>query len=211
MADKTNKKKLYGAAMGLLDPLLQEGAKKIASKVASKSPLRGLAFRETLGVINGFMEAVAGDLPPVVGALMEKSSDFFDFFGQALTGVEGKGKEEKIAKAKDWMENFFGSAADRLAKSQAPEDEFKKIKLEFELRCELLKIMEEAMNKKEPKESVSEGPAPQEFNFGEWKKKFSDLAAKYWPNIKKNAIAADKEIAKKIWGFHSWLARKGVR
>lgn len=211
MADKTNKKKLYGAAMGLLDPLLQEGAKKIASKVAPKSPLRGLAFRETLGVINGFMEAVAGDLPPVIGAVMEKSSDFFDFFGQALTGVEKKEKEEKIAKAKDWMENFFSSAAERLTKSQVPKDELEKIKLEFELRRELLKFMEEAMNKKEPKESVLEEPVPPKFNFEEWKKKFSDLTAKYWPNIKKNTTAADKEIAKKIWEFHGWLARKGVR
>jgi hypothetical protein len=108
------------------------------------------------------------------------------------------------------MAKFFNEAGPRLEKAADRRQEFENIKLEFELRRELLKLIEEASKPPEP-EPTKVQPTEPSWNWEKWQKKFSDFAEKWYPQIKSSLKIADHETAQKIYRFNRWLATKGVR
>lgn len=140
--------KVFGPALGLLDPVLQKWAIKIAELLPANWG-RSDVFQSIFGVLKGFLESISKASPLPVRLALEKATDIGDFLAQELR--RGKAKEIK-AIVEDWMEKFFNDAGLRLEKAKAEDlkAEFEKIKLEFTLRNELLKLIEESKPKEEP-------------------------------------------------------------
>ncbi len=142
------KKQLLSAAAGALDPILKKIAQELASSVPKESALRSTAFETAAGVVKGFIEATAEDLPIAAWLSLEKATDLADFFTGAL------GAKDHTPKISSWMEDFFKEATERLKNAENPEKEFEKLKTEFELRQKLLEKIEGLI-----KEPVTSGQA----------------------------------------------------
>ncbi len=207
------KKKFWGATIGAIDPLLKKLAQDLAKKVPAGSPLRSEIFGVVEGITKGFIESLTGKLPPAAAMAVEKATDFSDFFSGALGSAPEK---EKKAATEDWMNKFFIDAGFRLKRAKDPRDEFKRIKVEFELRCELIKLIETTQTKP---------PAPalaiswQEM-FAKWKKQFrefsqgfKEFAAEIDKDlcVKENYKKTDAAIAGGLKTFRDWLTKGGIR
>lgn len=193
MAD--NKKAALGAAIGALDPILKNWAQKLAKGVASNSPLRSELFGVALGVVKGFVEALAGKLPPTASIVVEKITDFSDFFTGALGGVSEK--EKKVA-VNDWMDSFFYDAGIRFRKAKDPKVEAEKMKSEFECRLVLLNLIEESKSK----------PVSKNEPFINWSKEIESLEKKWQEKWKPQLLLLDNSTALKIRDFRkslTWL------
>ena len=135
MDDKT-KKKIIGAAAGLADPILRKWAQQLAASVSETSILRSVGFETAMGVIKSFIEASADESPTAIWAVVEKTTDFGDFFAGAL------GSKPKNEIVSNWMERFFREAETRLSQSADPAKELEQLELEFALRKKLLETIE---------------------------------------------------------------------
>jgi hypothetical protein len=212
-----NKKAALGAAIGALDPVLKNWARNLAKNVPNNSPLRSELFGVAQGVVKGLVEVLAGKLPPTASIVVEKITDFSDFFAGALGSASEK---EKKAVVEDWMDQFFNDAKWRLKKSRDPKAEAEKMKVEFECRLALLKLIEDARPKPpEPTDSVDE-PI-------DWQKKwksfikgfhgFSDGLIEFGREFDKefqisNGIKkTDQAVAQKLGDFIKALAERGIR
>lgn len=134
--DSKRKKQLLSAAAGALDPILKKIAQELASSVPEKSLLRSTAFETAAGVVKGFIEATAEDLPLTAWLSLEKATDLADFFTGAL------GAKNHQSEISSWMEEFLKDAVERLKNAENPEEEFEKLKTEFELRQKLMEKVE---------------------------------------------------------------------
>ena len=146
--DSKRKKQLFSAVAGALDPILKKIAQELASSVPKESALRSTVFETAAGVVKGFIEATAEDLPLTAWLSLEKATDLADFFTGAL------GAKDHTPKISSWMEDFFKEATERLKNAENPEKEFEKLKTEFELRQKLLEKIEGLI-----KEPVTSGQA----------------------------------------------------
>lgn len=146
--DEKRKKQLLSAATGALDPILKKIAQELAASVPKESVLRNTAFETAAGVVKGFIEATAEDLPLAAWLSLEKATDLADFFTGALGA---KNHQSEIA---SWMEEFFKEATERLKSAGNPEAELEKLKTEFELRQKLMEKIEGVI-----KESVTPAQA----------------------------------------------------
>ena len=140
---KGGSEKIWAGVAGALDPLLRKAAQRIAAKVPEDSILRSEILETAVGVVKGLAEAISAPLPPSLKVMVEKATDFSDFFAGALGGVAGPAVE-------DWMKKFFTESGKRLREAQDPLAEFEKAKLEFKLRGELLELINQSVPKKEP-------------------------------------------------------------
>lgn len=153
MADEKKKegKGLFNLLLSVAEPEIRKLAEKFADSIPENSIFRSESLERVVGVIKSWIEGRAKTIPGIKGELLEKSTDFVDFAGSRLFG--GK-KEEKAAKVvKDWMDQFFTEAGKRLHEAKTipeKEAELQMIKKEFELRQELLSMIEAAKPKPEP-------------------------------------------------------------
>ena len=134
------KKAIFSALAGLFDPWFRKAAQRLAEGVPEESVFRSQSFEMALGAAKGFVEALAERMPPALGVLIEKATDVEDFFAGALKSGESQ-TFEKIMN--DWQEEFLREFGERLKKAENPAHEFERLKLEFELRSELVKIVKE--------------------------------------------------------------------
>ena len=78
------KNDLTMAAAGAIDPFLTKLATQLANKTPRESVLRSDKLGLALGVLKGFAESRASSASIPVHALIEKVTDFSDFFSGAL-------------------------------------------------------------------------------------------------------------------------------
>ena len=153
MADEKKKegKGLFNLLLSVAEPEIRKLAEKFADSIPENSIFRSESVERIIGVVKSWVEGKAKSIPGIKGELLEKSTDFVDFAGSRLFG--GK-KEEKAVKAvKDWMDQFFTESGKRLREAKTipeKEAELQNIKKEFELRQELLQLIEAAKPKPEP-------------------------------------------------------------
>lgn len=219
------KKEFWGAAVGALDPVLKNWAQGLAKKVPTNSFLRSDFFGIAQGMIKGLIESLAEKLPAGTAVAVEKAIDFSDFFAGALGGASEKEKKEVKGATEDWMKKFFVDSSWRLKKARDPQEEFKRIKVEFELRCELLKLIEAAVQPK-PSDSESVGQT-QQTSEANWKEKWQEFIKKFHEfsdgliefgkefnkefKISDGAKKADQAVAQKLGSFRKILAERGIR
>lgn len=214
------KKEFWGAAVGALDPVLKNWAQGLAKKVPANSFLRSDFFGVAQGVIKGLIESLAEKLPVSTAVAVEKAIDFSDFFSGALGGASEKEKKEVT---EDWMKKFFVDAGWRLKKARDLQEEFKRIKMEFELRYELIKLME-ATQQKPSSASVEQTQQTSEINWKEeWEKfikkfhEFSDGLIEFGKEFNKEFQISegikktDQAVAQKLGSFRKILAERGIR
>lgn len=151
MADEKKGGSKGGSALGwnfilsvLLNPLLQSKADEWAKNLPADHQLRKLltSFLGERGFagLNALLEE-GGVKNPLLKALLEKASDFGDFYTQSLKSSETSGP-----RAADWKDQFLKSAGDRLTKAADPAAELARINVEFQARLEL----EKTVNKTRP-------------------------------------------------------------
>lgn len=126
--------------LSTLDPELRKFAQRIWATIPDSSPLKTETFERVFGVFKAWAEKRASGIGPI-GDIVEKLTDVGDF---AVRGPKG------VKAAHDWMDRFYAEAAKRIEKAADPKAELEKVKLEFELRRELLKVIEEARKAAEP-------------------------------------------------------------
>ncbi|TSC91299.1 MAG: hypothetical protein G01um10142_27 [Parcubacteria group bacterium Gr01-1014_2] len=126
--------------LSVLDPELRKVAQKWWAIIPDDSPLKSEFFERVFGVFKGWAETKARGMGPL-GDVVEKLTDVGDF---AVMGPKG------VKAAQDWMDRFYSEAAKRIEKAADPKVELEKVKLDFELRRELLKVIEEARKAAEP-------------------------------------------------------------
>lgn len=157
MADDKEKKEknkvgLFSTIRSLGEPELQKFAESIADLIPEDSFLRSETAHRVVGYLKTWVENKAKSIPGVKGDLLETLTDLVDFSG--LYSKKRGEKGEKAAKVvKDWMDQFFTESGKRLREAktiQEKEAELLMIKKEFELRQELLTLIEAAKPKPEP-------------------------------------------------------------
>lgn len=159
MADEKkekNKVGLFSTIRSLGEPELRKFAESIADLIPEDSFLRSETAERVVGYLKTWIENKAKSLPGLEGDLMEMATDLFDYSGLYRDrGKKGKKEEKAVKVVKDWMDQFFTESGKRLREApdeEAKKKEFDKIKKEFELRQELLTLIEAAKPKVEPKE-----------------------------------------------------------
>lgn len=135
-------------ALGMLDPLLNKLARGLADAVPPESPLRRARAELALGVVKGFVEAFAANTATPIALIVEKVTDFGDFFSGAL-GVTTQLRSTTVS---SWIDSFLKDARERFAHSPDPRAEIEKLLAELELRELLLKRVEGKPHKGVPTE-----------------------------------------------------------
>mgnify|MGYP001560192985 CR=1 FL=1 len=186
------------ALLSVADPELRRFAQRIWASIPDNSSLKTETFERFFGVFKSWAEIQARGKGPI-GDIIEKLTDVGDF------AVRGGGP--KAVKADhDWMDRFFTEAIRRIEKAVDPELEFEKAQLEFSLRSELLKIIEE-------KRRESAGPAKSEPSI-DWAKIQSQYSAlgerigKFTAKAVNFAEKADEKAASKLNKLADWLERR---
>lgn len=179
--------------LSVLDPELRKVAQKWWATIPDDSPLKGELFERVFGVFKGWAETKAKGMGPF-GDVVEKLTDVGDF---AVRGPKG------IKAVQDWMDKFYAEAAKRLEKAADPRAELEKIKLEFELRQELLKTIEEVRKAAKPAESEKVSI--------DWSKiqnqyeSFLLASARFTAKAVNQAEKADRQVACQFNRFADWL------
>ena len=133
-----NKKPILAALAGFFDPSLRELAQKLAASIPENSPLKHQSLESALGALKGLVETLAEQLPPVAGVMVEKATDFSDF----LAGALNHRPELNLEK---WASEVLKDAGERLRKAQDPTAELERIKLELQLRKQLVELVRKEM------------------------------------------------------------------
>lgn len=140
MSGMNRTKVLWASIAGLADPLLNKLARQLAATVPEGSPIRGRTAELAMGVVKGFIEAAADAWSVPIATLVEKVTDFGDFFSGAL----GTSTAEQRRTAIDpWMASFIEEAKARLGASKEPLQELEELQRELTLRIELIKQLGE--------------------------------------------------------------------
>lgn len=179
--------------LSVLDPELRKVAQKWWATIPDDSPLKGELFERVFGVFKGWAETRAKGMGPF-GDVVEKLTDVGDF---AVRGPKG------IKAAQDWMDKFYSEAAKRIEKAVDPKAELEKIELEFELRRDLLKVIEEARKAAAPAK-------PEKISF-DWSKiqnqyeSFLLASARFTAKAVNQAEKADRQVVRQLNRFADWL------
>ncbi|MEK7622065.1 MAG: hypothetical protein AAB415_02705, partial [Patescibacteria group bacterium] len=128
--------------LSVLDPESRKLAQTWWASIPEGSPLKTELFERVFGIFKAWAETKAKGMGPI-GEVIEKLTDIGDF------AVRG-GPKPDVKTSQAWMDRFFIDAGKRLEKTANPKIEIEKIKLEFELRRDLLKVIEEARKAAEP-------------------------------------------------------------
>lgn len=189
--------------LSVLDPELRKVAQKWWATIPDDSPLKGELFERVFGVFKGWAETKARGMGPL-GDVVEKLTDVGDF---AVRGPKG------VKAAQDWMSRFYAEAAKRIEKAADPKAELEKVKLEFELRRELLKVIDEARKAAEPArpEKVSIDWNKIQDQYRTFLGGASKFAAKAVNQTEKIDPWAANTAAPQVRRFGQWLETKGVR
>lgn len=193
--------------LSVLDPELRKVAQKWWAIIPDDSSLKSELFERVFGVFKGWAETKVRGMGPI-GDVVEKLTDVGDF---AVRGPKG------IKAAHDWMDRFYAEAAKRIEKATDPEAELERVKLEFELRRELLGVIEEARKAAEPAkpEKVSIDWSKIQDQFGTLLEQSARFTAKAVNRAEKTAKEVDHwagdTAAPRVGQFRQWLETKGVR
>lgn len=133
------KKDLAMAAAGAIDPLLNSLATHLANQTPRASMLHSKKLELAIGVIKGFIESRAGNLSLPAHVLLEKVTDFSDFFSGALRMSKEKQKEFTDS----FLSKFFEDASKRLDETENVAEEIEKLRAEMELRLSLVDLTTE--------------------------------------------------------------------
>lgn len=193
--------------LSTLDPELRKFAQSIWAGIPDDSVLKTETFERVFGVFKAWAEKRASEMGPL-GDVVEKLTDVGDF---AVRGSKG------VKAAHDWMDKFYAEAAKRLEKATDPRAELKEIKLEFELRQELLKAIEEvrkAAKLTEP-ERVSIDWSKIQSQYESFLKASARFAAKAVNQTEKTAKGIDNwavgTATPKVRQLRQFLETKGIR
>ncbi|TAN57380.1 hypothetical protein EPN15_04480 [Patescibacteria group bacterium] len=154
MAEEKEKKEknkigLFSTIRSVGEPELRKFAEGIADAIPEDSIFRSETAERVIGYLKTWVENKAKSTPGLKGDLMETATDLIDFSGLFSKKRGG----EKVAKVvKDWMDQFFTESGKRLREAKTipeKEAELQMIKREFELRQELLSMIEAAKPKPE--------------------------------------------------------------
>ncbi len=207
---------------GLLNPILsffdkefRSWTDKIANGVPANSILRKEAAERGFDILRGFLEKNV-QLKGPSQALKEKVIDIGDYFASSLFRKE-KADKKTAVKARDWMNRFLAYAEKRISEVkdlESLENELKRLEREFEIRKTIVEIVEAAAKAAEPAVEAEPEIEPADWKvrwgkmrqlFEKAKKRIQDL------KLKENIEKADQKVASKIWQFHGWLEKKGVK
>jgi len=133
-----NQKTMLAIVAGIADPVLKKWAQRLANLIPEQSNLRTEAFESVIGAFKGFIETKAEKLSPIAGVAIEKATDFSDFLSGAL---EPRTKFD----LEKWASEILNESGPRLKESQDPVVELKRIKLELELRKQLVEIIKQEL------------------------------------------------------------------
>lgn len=195
--------------LSIWDPEFQKLAQEGWSRIPDGHFLKSVPFQRAFGVFKGWAEKRSSAMPWPIGDVVEKLTDIGDF---AIRGSKGA-KETPH----DWMDRFYAEATKRLEKAADPRAELEKIKLEFELRQELLKDVEEARKAAEPAEPerVSIDWSKVQSQYESFLVASAKFTAKVVNQAEKAAEAVDdwaaNTAAPAVRRFGAWLENKGVR
>lgn len=138
MRDVVIRKDFLLALAGLFDTFLLDGAEAMARKTSDGSPLNKRAVESLVGSIKGLAEAYAEKMPTLTSVLVEKATDFADFYHGALRTREQAPK----AIFGEWVLQSLRNAEARLAASEVPEEMAQRLRLEVQCLKELQKVLE---------------------------------------------------------------------
>src|SRR3989344_1389446 len=131
-------KELLAATSGALDPDLQNLAIQLANQLPQDSVLRKDWTRRVLGILRTYTERMADKYQepgPIVG-------DIFSSFVNSLSIALGHPLSAKAeVEASGWLDAFMKESIQRLKTATDPRAEMDKIKLELEMRRELISLV----------------------------------------------------------------------
>lgn len=144
-------KKVWNLALSTFDPEAQEFfGRRLAAALPSDNPIRSTLVGRVIGLANSWLESLADEVKsPLAGALLEKLTDYVDFFSTCLHSEGGSTATAEFT-GEDWMGRFFTEAGKRLQKATDPRAEAEKIKAEFQFRQELFAIIDAARRANAP-------------------------------------------------------------
>ncbi len=174
------------------DPELEKFAERVAAMVPADSPLRSEIVQRLFGVFKGWAESKAERLPPLSGAALEKATDFGDFL---TSNLKGKGGPKATKAAQDWMDRFFIDAGERLTKAPDPQVETQRIKSEFELRRQLLEVIEAARRATQPPAEI---PQTLPINWQELDQKLAQVVAPEIENANTKLAAIRDQLKARV-------------
>lgn len=206
---------LLNPILSFFDKEFRGWTDKIANGIPADSILRKEATERGFDILRGFLEKNV-QLKGPSQTLKEKAIDIGDYFASSLFR-KGKADRKAAVKAQDWMNRFLVYAEKRLSEVkdlETLESELKRIEREFEIRKTIVEIVEAAAKAAEPavEEKLETEPVDWKARweklkniFEKAKKSIQDL------KLKENIEKADQKVANKIWQFHGWLGKKGVK
>lgn len=208
---------MFGAIVSMFNPEIGRAAEAVAKSVLASLPedsfLRRIPVERLVGALTGFAENAKKRRGPVGRVLMEKGVDFAEFFGRAFSG---RGDQTTAKVSHDWINRFYDEAAKRVQKSADPESELEQIKLEFELRYDLLRTIEELRKQAEPKKEVT--PIDWQEMQDRFEKFLVGLAKRGGDVVRESKKTARKvdhlaanTAAPAVRRLGQWLESKGVR
>lgn len=212
-------KEFWNEIISALDPELRELATRIAASIPEKSLLRSRIGERILGILKSMAERRAKKVGPLAGALVEKATDIFDF---ATPVLFGKGEGPSPAALRGWMQGFFNEAAKRMSRARDPQWMFNRLQQEFELRRQILKMIEQAAKEEVEAAKAEERPSPSVDWPEEFKKllqevellwhRFRSFVEPKLPAIKAGLVEADWQAAERVFWtrekFHDWRLRQ---
>ena len=147
--------------MGLLEPEL----KKIAEWLRRVTPrIHSEELRRLLGMFNAFLDSKTDNLSPITGTLLKQVTKIIDdVFLDDPAGHEASGHNtENTRIVGDWMRNVFNEARDRIKNSDNPAKEADQIKSEFAAIVEVLKSIEDEVQRQENNKKPVDTHHPQQ-------------------------------------------------
>ncbi len=138
-----NEKTVLAVVAGIADPIFKKWAQKLASLVPVGSAFRTKEFESVIGALKGWIEVRAEKLSPISGVAVEKATDLADFFSGALGPSSALDLEK-------WASEVMSEAGPRLKQAQDPVAEMERIKLEIQLRKQLVEIIKQDLPSLQP-------------------------------------------------------------
>lgn len=131
------------AATGALDPVLAGLASKLAESVPRTSVMHSKAFELAMGVLKGFIESFSSQLSMPAHVVVEKLTDFSDFFVGALRMSHG----DEMKFLDRFEKEFFVEVQKRLGNTSDIALEKQRLEAEMELRLALVSLTTKSKRK----------------------------------------------------------------
>lgn len=205
--------------LNMLISVFDTELRKLAEWAAGRVPAGSIAdsenFERAFGVLKSYVEGLADNMNPFVGAFVEKLTDVGDIFIEALKRGPGTSISADAAKriataisaADELLKRFYVDAMKRIADAPneaAKRAEFDKIKTEFELLREFFKLVDGAL--KQDAGGI-QPPAPKTAESVDYKKLRADVR-RFTKKTKGLVKSADHAAATQINRLSDWLEGK---